>query len=219
MQRRREAREAARDWAELGHTGQPPGTARARAGVAVLIGCGPAAAVVALGVVVGPGGGTGRWAVAVLPAAVVGLSLALAVAYLRMTRNTNRRRLRPSRSGPRDVRAADTPSAAGPRVRAAVQRRREIREAARQPGELGPGRPLPVTDRSRYVVGVLIGTGLTAAAITAGVRVAAGPEDAADWLTAVTAPAAVLGLFLTLAVTHTRVVRRRARTDHVRPPC
>ncbi|MFE7979153.1 hypothetical protein [Streptomyces shenzhenensis] len=219
VQRRREARESARNWAELGHAGQPPGTARARTGVAVLIGLGPAAAVVALVVVVEPGGGTGGWAVAVLPAAVVGLSLALAVAYLRMTRNANRCHPRPSRSGPRDVRAADTRSAAGPRTRAAVQRRREMWEAARRPGELGHGRPLPVTDRSRYAVGVLIGTGLAAAAITAAVRVAAGPEDAVDWLTAVAAPAAVLGLFLTLAVTHTRVARRRARTDHVRPPC
>ncbi|MFE7978916.1 hypothetical protein [Streptomyces shenzhenensis] len=55
VQHRREARESARNWAELGHAGQPPGTARARTGVAVLIGLGPAAAVVALVVVVEPG--------------------------------------------------------------------------------------------------------------------------------------------------------------------
>ncbi|MGI5441811.1 hypothetical protein ACQEV4_31975 [Streptomyces shenzhenensis] len=178
VQRRREAREAARDWAELGHAGQTPGTVRARAGVAVLIGCGPAAAVVALGVVVGPGGGTGRWAVAVLPAAVVGLSLALAVAYLRMTRNTNRRRPRPSRSGPRDVRAADPRSAAGPRVRAAVQRRREIREAARDWAELGHAGQPPGTVRARAGVAVLIGCGPAAAVVALGVVVGPGVERA-----------------------------------------
>ncbi|GAA3820121.1 hypothetical protein [Streptomyces chiangmaiensis] len=107
---------------------------------------------------------------------------------------------------------------AGLRIRAAVLRRNEAGETARQWSELGHGRPLPATDRSRYVVAVLIGIGLAAAAVTAVVRVAAGPEDAADRLAAVAAPAAVLGLFLTIAVTHTRMARRRTRTDRARPP-
>ncbi|MGW3954338.1 hypothetical protein ACWEKM_26185 [Streptomyces sp. NPDC004752] len=90
VQRRRETRETARDWAELGRTGQPPATARARTVVAALIGFGPVATVAALGAVAQPEHGTDRWAVAVLPAAVVGLSLATAAAYLRLTRRTNR---------------------------------------------------------------------------------------------------------------------------------
>ena len=107
----------------------------------------------------------------------------------------------------------------GLRIRAVVARRGEAREAARQWRELaGSGRPLPGVDRSRYVVAALVGTGLAAAVVTAAVRQAAGVEDTADRLAAVTAPAAVLGLFLALAVTHPRMARRRARTDHARPP-
>lgn len=106
---------------------------------------------------------------------------------------------------------------AGLRIHASVQRRAEVREAARQWGELGHGRPPRGTDRSRYVVAVLVGTGLVAATVTAAARVATGPEDTADLLAAVTAPAAVLGLFLAIAVTHTRMARRRTRADHARP--
>ncbi|MER6526411.1 hypothetical protein [Streptomyces sp. NPDC001508] len=92
VQRRRETRESARGWAELGRAQQGPGPARARTVVALLIGLGPAAAVVALGAVVVPEPTADRWPVAFLPAAVVGLSLAAAVAYLRMTRSAHRRR-------------------------------------------------------------------------------------------------------------------------------
>ncbi|WP_225838582.1 hypothetical protein [Streptomyces sp. NK08204] len=106
---------------------------------------------------------------------------------------------------------------AGLRIHAAVLRRDETREAARQWRELGHGKP-PVTDRSRYVVAVLIGTGLAAAAVTAAFRVAAGPEDPLDWFAAITVPVAVLGLFLALAVTHTCMARRRTWPDHARPP-
>jgi len=98
------------------------------------------------------------------------------------------------------------------RILAVVARRSEVREAARQWRELaGSGRPLPPADRSRYVVAVLVGTGLVAAAVTAAVRTAVGFGGTGDRLAAVTAPAAVLGLFLTLAVAHTRTARRRAR--------
>lgn len=90
VQRRREARESARGWAELGGARQVSGAARARTVVALLIGLGPAAAVVALGAVAWPEDAPDRWAVAVLPAAVVGLSLAAAVAYLTTTRTTHR---------------------------------------------------------------------------------------------------------------------------------
>ncbi|MGW0882277.1 hypothetical protein [Streptomyces sp. NPDC002671] len=102
-------------------------------------------------------------------------------------------------------------------LRAAVQRRHEVREVARQWGELGHAQPPPVTDRSRYVVPILVGTGLTAAAVTAAFRLATGPKDTADWFAVVTASATVLGLFLTIAVTYTRMTRRRTRTDHGRP--
>ncbi|MGW0144921.1 hypothetical protein ACWDVU_04845 [Streptomyces sp. NPDC003333] len=98
------------------------------------------------------------------------------------------------------------------RTVAMVTRRREVREAACQWRELGgSGRPLPPADRSRYVVAVLVGTGLAAAAVTAAVRLAVGLDDTSDRLAAVTAPAAVFTLFLTLAVAHTRTTRRRAR--------
>ncbi|MFD8724428.1 hypothetical protein ACFV2H_42350 [Streptomyces sp. NPDC059629] len=107
----------------------------------------------------------------------------------------------------------------GLRIRAVVQRRGEAREAARQWRELaGPSLLPPVVDRTRYVVAVLVGTGLTAAAVTAVARSAAGFEDTADRLAAVTAPAAVLGLFLTLAVAYTRLARRRAGTEGAPPP-
>ncbi|MFC4466923.1 hypothetical protein ACFPH6_20740, partial [Streptomyces xiangluensis] len=43
----------------------------------------------------------------------------------------------------------------------------------------------------------------------------AGPENGADWLAAAAAPAAVV-LFLTIAVTHTRMARRRATAGHTR---
>lgn len=45
---------------------------------------------------------------------------------------------------------------------------------------------------------------MTAAALL----VTAGPEDGADWLMAATAPAAIVGLTLAIAVTHTRTTRR-----------
>ncbi|MFJ4326839.1 hypothetical protein ACIP3A_27430 [Streptomyces tricolor] len=103
--------------------------------------------------------------------------------------------------------------AAGLRIHAAALRRNEAREASRHWGELGQGRPLPESDRSRYVVAVLVGTGLVAAAVVAVVRVAAGPGGAAAWFSAVTVPGAVLGLFLTLAAMHARMRRRRLPPD------
>jgi hypothetical protein len=113
------------------------------------------------------------------------------------------------------------------RVHAAVARRAEHREAARQWRELsGTARPLPPADRSRYVVAALVTTGLTAAAATAGLAWAAGDAGgAAHRLTAVVAPAAVLTVFLLLAAACARTHRpvsappaRRARRDGSGPP-
>ncbi|MET9076568.1 hypothetical protein ABZX95_31495 [Streptomyces sp. NPDC004232] len=63
---------------------------------------------------------------------------------------------------------------AGLRIGAAVARRTESRESARHWGELGPVRPSPPPDRSRYVVAVLFGTGLVAATVAAVLRVPGG---------------------------------------------
>ncbi|MEU5591317.1 hypothetical protein [Streptomyces sp. NPDC020298] len=87
VQRRREMREAARDWAALGHDRQPFDTDRARSVVAVLIGIGPAVAVAALGAVAEREQGVGRWwMVAVVSCAVVGVFLILAGVYGRPLR-------------------------------------------------------------------------------------------------------------------------------------
>ncbi|MET8765748.1 hypothetical protein [Streptomyces sp. NPDC004658] len=89
VQRRREMRETAREWAALGHFRQPLGTGGARNIVAALIGVGLAVAVAAavLGAVAQRGRGVDWWAVAAAPSAVVGLFLALAVVYGRAPRH------------------------------------------------------------------------------------------------------------------------------------
>ncbi|WP_051854974.1 hypothetical protein [Streptomyces sp. NRRL B-1347] len=98
------------------------------------------------------------------------------------------------------------------RTRAAVRRRREEREAAYHWARLRGG-PHPVGARdSRNVVAVLVGCGLVTAVAVAAVKVAAGPDDASEWLAAAVGPAAVLGLFLTVAFAHGRTVHRRDRT-------
>jgi fatty acid desaturase len=88
VQRRRETREAARDWAALGTPRPPQDTRRARNVVVGLIGLGLAAAVAAaaLAAVAASGGGVAWWTVAAVPAALVGLFLALAVVLGRMPR-------------------------------------------------------------------------------------------------------------------------------------
>lgn len=83
-------------------------------------------------------------------------------------------------------------------------------------GELNHGRPSRGTECSRYVVAVLVATGLVAATVTAAARVATGPERTADSVAALAAPAAVPGLFLAIAVGHTRMARCRTRPDHAR---
>ncbi|MFD8007333.1 hypothetical protein [Streptomyces mirabilis] len=103
-------------------------------------------------------------------------------------------------------------------IRAAVQRRREVGEAARHWAQLRQGRPLAGTDRSRSVFAALVGTGLATAMATATLLLAVSPENGPDWLTAA-APAALVGLFLAIAatVTHARMARRRTAADLARP--
>ncbi|MFI2435920.1 hypothetical protein [Streptomyces sp. NPDC018693] len=101
------------------------------------------------------------------------------------------------------------------RIRAAVQRRHEQREAERQWRHLRPG-PAPVDPtRSRHVVAALVAMGLVGAVVTATVKLATGPETATDWLTAAAAPAAVLTVFLAVALAHAS--RHRTAPDRSRP--
>ncbi|QOV34040.1 hypothetical protein IM697_28205 [Streptomyces ferrugineus] len=102
--------------------------------------------------------------------------------------------------------AVGAAATAGLRIRAAVRRRYEAREIARHwaalrhtapPDHRGDG-------PTRYTFVALVGSGLLAALVVAAVLLAAGPEDGGDWLLAVTAPAAVVGVFLAVAATHAR---------------
>ncbi|MER5910321.1 hypothetical protein ABT124_07400 [Streptomyces sp. NPDC001982] len=105
----------------------------------------------------------------------------------------------------------------GLRISAAARRRREARETARDWAQLHRT-PAPArTDRSRNVVAVLAGVGLTTAVVVAFLRLTTAPEDGAHWATAAAAPAMVVGLFLTIAVVHTRTARRRTTPDSTRP--
>ncbi|WP_216677009.1 hypothetical protein [Streptomyces sp. MNP-20] len=109
-------------------------------------------------------------------------------------------------------------AAAALRVRAALWRRRESREASYHWARLRVGPPPAGRRDSRNVVAVLVGCGLVTAVAVAVIKVAAGPGDASAWLTAALAPAAVLGLFLTVAFAHGRAVHRRAGVGPARPP-
>jgi hypothetical protein len=104
------------------------------------------------------------------------------------------------------VAVAGATVAAALRIRAAAQHRQEVREIARHWAALAPGQP--GHGRSRHAFAALLACGLAAGVATAALLVAAGPEDGADWLMIVTAPAAVVGLTLALAATRTRTARR-----------
>ncbi|MFD1658998.1 hypothetical protein ACFSL4_12455 [Streptomyces caeni] len=114
---------------------------------------------------------------------------------------------------------AGTGITAGLWTRAGVQRKHEEREAALQwatlrhiaPGSGGERAPSP------YTVAALLGTGLVLSVAIATLLMTAAPMDGHDWLTAAAAPAVVIGLFLMIALTVTRVTRRRTATGHARP--
>ncbi|MEV0170565.1 hypothetical protein AB0I00_05485 [Streptomyces sp. NPDC050803] len=99
-----------------------------------------------------------------------------------------------------------TPAVAGAaataalRVRAGVQHRREAREAARRWAALEPTPPRHGRGRPRTAVAALVSSGAVAALAVATLLVAAGPENGRDWLVAAALPAAVVGVFLVLAV-------------------
>ncbi|WP_053751753.1 hypothetical protein [Streptomyces sp. MMG1533] len=101
------------------------------------------------------------------------------------------------------------------RIRAAAQHRQEVREIARHWAALDAGPP--EHGRSPHAFAALLVSGLAAAAATATLLVAAGPEDGADWLMAAVAPAAVVGVTLAVAVMHTRTARRTT-TGRAWPP-
>ncbi|MFJ8112704.1 hypothetical protein [Streptomyces sp. NPDC096132] len=99
----------------------------------------------------------------------------------------------------------------GLRARAAVQRRREARQTARDWAELRTGRHPTTTDHlARNVVAALLTGGLLTAATTAAVELAAAGPEEADWLSAAAAPAGIVGLSIALAVLYACGARRRA---------
>ncbi|MFF4585501.1 hypothetical protein [Streptomyces sp. NPDC001388] len=85
VQRRREARQAARDWAELRTGPYPPGPDGARNVVALLLAFGllTAGAMAAVGLVTGGAQDPDWVSAAVVPAGVMGLFIALALLYPR----------------------------------------------------------------------------------------------------------------------------------------
>ncbi|MFF3500515.1 hypothetical protein [Streptomyces sp. NPDC003247] len=93
------------------------------------------------------------------------------------------------------------------RTRAAVQRRREIREAVRDRAALEQGPPPAGPEPSRHLFAALVGAGLAASAASAVLLTAAGPGASPGWVTLVV-PATTTGLFLTLAIGWAGVVRR-----------
>jgi hypothetical protein len=104
VQRRREVRETAHHWAQLGHVPPPAGTGRSRNVVAAVMGCGMAAAVAVATwqAASGPGGGTGWAAAAVASATVMGVFLVAAAVYARAAARVPRRATATTgREGPR----------------------------------------------------------------------------------------------------------------------
>ncbi|CAL9440179.1 hypothetical protein [Streptomyces sp. Tu 3180] len=122
---------------------------------------------------------------------------------------------------PGAVAAAGGPAAVALRIRAAVRRAGERREAARQWAQLPHG-PLPADPyRPRGAVAGLVVAGPAAGAALAAALGAGGGRygTAATALpvAVVAVPAAVVGLFLALAVRHTRTSRRTAADRGRRP--
>lgn len=95
----------------------------------------------------------------------------------------------------------------GLRAQAAVQRRREMREAARDWAALGHVRQPLDTVGARYVVAVLIGVGLAAAVTAAALGTVAEREHGVAWWTVAAVPSVVVALFLTFALVYGRALR------------
>ncbi|GAA3499418.1 hypothetical protein GCM10019016_065220 [Streptomyces prasinosporus] len=117
---------------------------------------------------------------------------------------------------PGAVAAVGGPAAVGLRIRAAVRRAAEQREAARQWARLPRG-PLPAdAHRPRGAVAALVvaGPAAGAAALLAALGAGDGRYGTATTVVVPTAvvavPVAAVGLFLALAVRHARTARRTA---------
>jgi hypothetical protein len=92
VRRRRETREAAHQWARLGHVPPLAGIGHSRNVVAAVVACGVAVAVAvaALYAAAGPEGGA-SWVAAAAPATVMGVFLTAAAAYAWVTARAARR--------------------------------------------------------------------------------------------------------------------------------
>ncbi|MFF3513160.1 hypothetical protein [Streptomyces sp. NPDC002573] len=110
---------------------------------------------------------------------------------------------------PSAVAAAGAAVTTGLRARAAVQRRRETREVAREWAELRHDQRPPGNGRAGKVVAVLIGIGLAAAVAAATLALVAGREDGRNWWPVASISSGVVGLFLTIAAVYGWGRRRR----------
>ncbi|MEU6072047.1 MULTISPECIES: hypothetical protein [Streptomyces] len=113
---------------------------------------------------------------------------------------------------PSAVAAVGIAVTAGLRVRAAVQRRRERHEVARQWTELRHDQPPPDPGRGRRAVAVLIGCGPAAASVPVGLWAIASPGAGMGWW-AIAAVPSTIGLSLVIAVTYMHVIRRPTVTS------
>ncbi|MEV0181956.1 hypothetical protein AB0I54_22080 [Streptomyces sp. NPDC050625] len=98
------------------------------------------------------------------------------------------------------------------RIRAAVQRRRERHEVARQWTQLRHDQPPPDPGRARKAVAVLIGCGLTAASVPVCLWALANPGAGTGWWAMAAVPSTI-GLSLVVAVTYMHMVRRPTGTS------
>ncbi|GGX91194.1 hypothetical protein [Streptomyces anandii] len=101
------------------------------------------------------------------------------------------------------------------RLDAAVLRRREVRDTARQWARLGGPVPAAGPGHARHVVAAVVGCGVAASAAVTALRLLAGPDGGAGGWTAAVAPAAVLAVFLTAAAAYGRATHRASTTPVV----
>ncbi|MFI1566455.1 hypothetical protein ACH4ZX_25950 [Streptomyces sp. NPDC020490] len=105
---------------------------------------------------------------------------------------------------PAGAAVAGAAATAGLRLRAGGQRRREARETASQLAalRLGPGTPPHGGRGARGVFAALVGSGLLGGTAVAACLIVAGPGGGRAWTPAAAASAAVVALFVALAVTY-----------------
>ncbi|MER6632440.1 hypothetical protein ABT301_30185 [Streptomyces sp. NPDC000987] len=103
---------------------------------------------------------------------------------------------------PAGAAVAGAVATAGLRLRAGVQRRREARETASQLAALRLGPVAPPHGGSRGVFAALVGAGLLGGSAVAACLIVAGPGGGRAWTATAAASAAVVALFVALAVTY-----------------